>query len=126
MIFNDLIKQILKEQKCDEHELAHELDCTPAQIRNLRDGKSKLPNSQTCRKILRYCDKHNIDYSFIDWNDIAYTLFIDQNWINEYTWLEDLDKSNYILLNTLSAARKRKCLFRHLISREPLLAFIVG
>ena len=111
MIYNDLIKQILKEQKCDEHELAHELDCTPAQIRNLRDGKSKLPNSQTCRKILRYCDKHNIDYSFIDWNDIAYTLFIDQNWINEYTWLEDLDKSNYILLKHTECGKKTKVPF---------------
>ena len=111
MIFNDLIKQILKEQKCDEHELARELDCTPAQIRNLRDGKSKLPNSQTCRKIFRYCDKHSIDYSFIDWNDIAYTLFIDQDWINEYTWLEDLDKSNYILLKHNECGKKTKVPF---------------
>ena len=111
MIFNDLIKQILKEQKCDEHELARELDCTPAQIRNLRDGKSKLPNSQTCRKIFRYCDKHSIDYSFIDWNDIAYTIFIEQGWINEYTWLEDLDKSNYILLKHNECGKKTKVPF---------------
>ena len=111
MIFNDLIKQILKEQTRDEHELARELGCTTAQIRNLRDGKSKLPNSQTCRKIFRYCDKHSIDYSFIDWNDIAYTLFIDQDWINEYTWLEDLDKSNYILLKHNKCGKKTKVPF---------------
>ena len=111
MIFNDLIKQILKEQTRDEHELARELGCTTAQIRNLRDGKSKLPNSQTCRKIFRYCDKHIIDYSFIDWNDIAYTLFIDQDWINEYTWLEDLDKSNYILLKHNKCGKKTKVPF---------------
>lgn len=111
MIFNDLIKQILKEQKCDEHELARKLDCTPVQIRNLRDGKSNLPNSNTCRKLFRYCDKYGIDYSFIDWNDIAYTLFIDQNWINEYTWLEDLDKSNYILLKHNKCGKKTKVPF---------------
>lgn len=111
MVFNELIKQILKEQECDEHELARELDCTPVQIRNLRDGKSKLPNSHTCRKIFRYCDKHGIDYSFIDWNDIAYTLFIDQDWISEYTWLEDLDKSNYILLKHNECGKKTKVPF---------------
>lgn len=52
MVFKELIKQILKERECDEHELARELDCTPVQIRNLRDGKSKLPNSDTCKKYL--------------------------------------------------------------------------
>ena len=111
MVFNELIKQILKEQECDEHELARELDCTPVQIRNLRDEKSKLPNSHTCRKIFRYCDKHGIDYSFIDWNDIAYTLFIDQDWISEYTWLEDLDKSTYILLKHNECGKKTKVPF---------------
>lgn len=111
MVFNELIKRILKERECDEHKLARELDCTSVQIRNLRDGKSKLPNSHTCRKIFRYCDKHSIDYSFIDWNDIAYTLFIDQDWISEYTWLEDLDKSNYILLKHNECSKKTKVPF---------------
>ena len=111
MVFNELIKQILRDRECDEHELARELDCTPLQIRNLRDGKSKLPNSHTCRKIFRYCDKYGIDYSFIDWNDIAYTLFIDQDWISEYTWLEDLDKSNYILLKHDECGKKTKVPF---------------
>ena len=111
MVFKELIKQILKERECDEHELARELDCTPVQIRNLRDGKSKLPNSDTCKKIFRYCDKYGIDYSFIDWNDIAYTLFIDQAWINEYTWLEDLDRSNYILLKHNICGKKTKVPF---------------
>ena len=111
MVFKELIKQILKERECDEHELARELDCTPLQIRNLRDGKSKLPNSDTCKKIFRYCDKYGIDYSFIDWNDIAYTLFIDQDWISEYTWLEDLDRSNYILLKHNQCGKKTKVPF---------------
>jgi hypothetical protein len=105
------IKRILKERECDEHKLARELDCTSVQIRNLRDGKSKLPNSHTCRKIFRYCDKYSIDYSFIDWNDIAYTLFIDQDRISEYTWLEDLDKSNYILLKHNECGKKTKVPF---------------
>ena len=111
MVFKELIKQILKERECDEHELARELDCTPLQIRNLRDGKSKLPNSDTCKKIFRYCDKYGIDYNFIDWNDIAYTLFIDQDWISEYTWLEDLDRSNYILLKHNQCGKKTKVPF---------------
>ena len=111
MVFKELIKQILNERECDEHELARELDCTPLQIRNLRDGKSKLPNSDTCKKIFRYCDKYGIDYSFIDWNDIAYTLFIDQDWISEYTWLEDLDRSNYILLKHNQCGKKTKVPF---------------
>ena len=111
MVFKELIKQMLKERECDEHELARELDCTPLQIRNLRDGKSKLPNSDTCKKIFRYCDKYGIDYNFIDWNDIAYTLFIDQDWISEYTWLEDLDRSNYILLKHNQCGKKTKVPF---------------
>lgn len=111
MVFNELIRQILSEQDCDEHKLAHELDCTPVQIRNLRDGKSKLPNSNTCRKIFRYCDRYGIDYSFIDWNDIAYTLFIDQDWISEYTWLEDLDSSNYITLKHNKCGKTTKVPF---------------
>lgn len=111
MVFNTLIKQILSEQKCDEHDLAHALGCTPVQIRNLRDGKTQLPNSHTCKKIFRYCDRYDIDYSYIDWNDIAYTLFMDWGWISEYSWLDDMDKNNYILLKHFQCGKKSKVPF---------------
>ncbi len=116
MVFRDLIKQILQTQDCDEHELAHELGCTPVQIKNLRDGKTKLPHSDTCKRLFRYCTKNNIDYSFIDWNDIAYSFFIDKGWIDQYTWLEDLDDDAFVLLKHDRCGKKTKVPFSALVA----------
>lgn len=111
LTFSDIIRELLKAKNFDENELARELCCTPEQIRNLRDGVSKLPNSDTCKKILRYCDKNSLDFGTIDWNYIVKRLIAENEWLDDYVLIEELDSDNYVLLEHEACGRRTKVPF---------------
>lgn len=105
MVFSELMEIIQRERNLAINEVAEEIGITPPSFKNLLYKKVLKPDSKTCQKILSYCQKHSIDVSDLDWNEILYEYFLESGKYSDYAWVSDLDYNNHIKIRHKTCGR---------------------
>lgn len=106
MVFAELMDIIRHERNLSISDVSKEIGITAPSFRNLLYKKVLKPDGETSAKILNYCNRHNIETTDLDWNEVIYEYFLESGKYSDYKWESDLDCNNYIKVKHKTCGRR--------------------